>query len=165
MLAPASGARGRAFESGRAHPGRSCRHFGVPGAFSCTSPGPGDVRSDKAEAVDLIADSVEVLLNPVLDHFRPMPHRAEVRIDPSDHVLRSAPKIATHGVEAHRGTAVECLQSGGAVGVSEQPRPGLPLLPPRSSRHPVEALPGIHQHRLRSLSDFASVAAYPGRQK
>jgi hypothetical protein len=54
-----------------------------------------------------------------------MPHAAQVRVNPSHHLLGSMPEFPAHDVQAHRCAAVECLQSGCTVRMAKDAVPDL----------------------------------------
>ena len=66
-----------------------------------------------------MAEPIEVLVDPELHDIRTVPHVTQVGADAAHHLLGAVAELAGHRVEAHRRAAVEGLQPGGAVGVSE----------------------------------------------
>jgi hypothetical protein len=61
-----------------------------------------------------------VLLDPVLDDLGGVAHRAQVGVDPLDHVLTTMAELARDRVETHRCPVVERLESRRRVRMAEQ---------------------------------------------
>jgi hypothetical protein len=81
-----------------------------------------------------------MLLDSVLDDFGAVPNVAQVGVDPLDHLVGPMPQLARDRVDRDRRAAIERLQPGRAVGVTEGLRPELtgvqpgPLVTRSSSR-------------------------------
>jgi len=99
----------------------------------------------KPQSNELISESLEVLLDPVLDPLGAMAKRAQVRVYPSHHILGAMTQLPAHRVETDRGAVVERLESSRRVGVPEDPAPDLTSLPARPHGDPVNELPHVNQ--------------------
>ena len=137
-----SGARGRAFESRRANSGTSSpastsveMGVAVPGpapppvSFPVTNPSR-RTRSPNCSSVARVDTP-------------PRSNGAASRpggIDPLHHLIRLVTELARDGIDRDRRAGVQRLQPRVAGGVSEQPRPDLPPLPPRPLGQPIQQL-------------------------
>jgi hypothetical protein len=54
----------------------------------------GVLRGAKPEHPESILERFDVLLNPELDHLRPVPNGAEVRVDSAHHLLAAVAELA-----------------------------------------------------------------------
>ena len=120
---PASQAGRRRFESGRPLSATPSPAVASDPAgelvWSRRSPAvtfPSNKRPPESQPLQLVTEVLEVLLDPVLDHFRPVPYVAQVGVHPADHLLRAVAELAGDRVEAYRRASIKCLSVGTASG-------------------------------------------------
>src|SRR5438445_13465160 len=69
-----------------------------------------------------VLQGLQVLLDPVLDHLRPVPGLPEMAVGLLNHGRRGVPDFAAHGPRGPRRPVVDRLQAGRNVGVPEDLR-------------------------------------------